>query len=74
MHQVIMTMHCTSEIDMANTVVPNDILDFFTDAAWAVFSTYHTVLEASPGATIFGRDMLFEMPFLDDWNKIGNYR
>jgi hypothetical protein len=23
---------------------------------------------------IFGRDMLFDIPFLADWNKIGDYR
>eukprot|EP00804_Cyclotella_cryptica_P013793 CCRYP_016894-RA/>CCRYP_016894-RA protein AED:0.48 eAED:0.48 QI:0/0/0/1/0/0/2/0/67 len=33
MHQVIMTMICTAEIDMANTVVPSDIADFLMDAA-----------------------------------------
>jgi len=32
------------------------------------------VLEASPGAAIFGRDMPFDIPFLADWNKIGDYR
>jgi hypothetical protein len=29
--------------------------------------------ENSPGAAIFGRDILFEIPFLDDWPKIGEY-
>ena len=42
--------------------------------SWAIHSTYHTVLKASPGAEIFGRDMLFDIPFLADWNKIGDYR
>ena len=74
MHQVIMTMLRTTELDMANTVAPSDIADFLTDAAWAVRSTYHTVLKASPGAAIFGRDMLFDIPFLADWNKIGDHR
>ncbi len=74
MHQVIMTMLRTAELDMAATVVPSDISDFLMDAAWAVRSTYHTVLTASPGAAIFGRDMLFDIPFLADWNKIGDYR
>ena len=36
--------------------------------------TYHTVLKASPGAAIFGRDMLFDIPYIADWNKIGDYR
>ena len=59
---------------MANTVAPSDIDAFLTNAAWAIRSTYHTVLKASPGAAIFGRDMLFDIPFLADWNKIGDYR
>ena len=32
------------------------------------------MLKASPGAAIFGRDMLFNIPFLTDWNRIGDYR
>ncbi len=32
------------------------------------------VLKASPGVAIFGRDVLFDIPFLADWNKIGEYR
>jgi hypothetical protein len=35
---------------------------------------YHTVLKVSPGAAIFGRDMLFDILFIADWNKIGDYR
>jgi hypothetical protein len=41
---------------------------------WEIFSTYHTVLKASPGAAIFGRDILFEIPFVADWKQIGDYR
>ena len=59
---------------MANTVATSDINAFLTDAAWAICSTYHTVLKASPGAAIFGRDMLFDIPFLADWNNIGDCR
>jgi hypothetical protein len=40
----------------------------------AICSTYHTVLKASPGAAIFGRDMLFDIPFVADWHKIGEQR
>jgi hypothetical protein len=73
-HQVMTTMLHTTELDMANTVVTSDIDAFLTDAAWAIRSTYHTALKASPGAAIFGWDMLFEIPFLADWNKIGDHR
>ena len=69
-----MTMLHTAEIDMANSVAPSDIATFLTNAAWAIRSTYHTVLKASPGTAIFGRDMLFHIPYIADWNKIGDYR
>ncbi len=65
-----MTMLCTAKLDMADTVETSDIDAFLTNTAWAIHSTYHTVLKASPGAAIFGRDMLFDIPFLADWNKI----
>jgi hypothetical protein len=64
----------TSELDMAKTVKPSDIHVFLSDAAWAVRSTYHTVLKASPGAAIFGQDMLFGILFIADWQKIGEHR
>ena len=69
-----MAMLRTADIDMADTITESDIADFLTDAAWAVRSTYHTVLKTSPGAAIFGRDMLFDVPFLADWSKIGEHR
>ncbi len=68
-----MSMLRTAEIDMANSVAPSDIATFLTNVAWAICSTYHMVLKASPGAAIFGRDMLFKIPYIADWNKIGDY-
>ncbi len=64
----------TSELNMAKMVKASDIDVFLSDAAWAVYSTYHTVLKASPGAAIFGLDMLFDIPFIADWQKIGEHR
>ena len=69
-----MTMLRTAEIDMAETGAPSDIDTFLTNASWAIRSTYHTVLTASPGAAIFGRNMLFDIPYIADWNKIGEHR
>jgi hypothetical protein len=54
----------TSELNMAESVKASDIDIFLSDAAWAICSTNHTVLKASPGAAIFGRDMLFDIPFI----------
>jgi hypothetical protein len=67
-------MLCTAEIDMADSVTPNDVNVFLDNVSWAICSTYHTVLKASPGAAIFGQDMLFKIPFTVDWNKIGERR
>jgi hypothetical protein len=64
----------TAEIDMAKSVTPNDVDIFLDNAAWAICSTYHTVLKASQGVAIFGQDMLFNIPFVADWHKIGEYR
>ena len=71
-HMIMWMLH-TAEIDVAVIVSESDIADFLTNAAWAVRSTYHTVLKASPSAAIFGRDMLFDIPFIADWNKVGDY-
>jgi hypothetical protein len=73
-HQVLGTMMRTSELDMADSVEPADIDTFIDNAAWAICSTYYIVLKASPGAGIFGRDMLFNIPFVADWKQIGDYR
>ncbi len=65
-------MLCTAELDMADSVTPDGVDVFLDNAAWVIRSTYHTVLKTSPGAAIFGRDMLFDIPFIADWRKIGD--
>ncbi len=59
---------------MADSVTPNDVDVILDNAAWAIRSTYHTVLKTSPGAAIFGQDMLFDILFMADWCKIGKRR
>jgi hypothetical protein len=61
----------TAELDMADSVTPNNVDVFRDNAAWAICSIYHMVLKASPGTAIFGHDMLFNIPFVADWHKIG---
>jgi hypothetical protein len=73
-HGVTTNMLRTRELDMADSIHEDDVSDFLDDVAWAVRSTYHTTLKASPGAAIFGRDMLFDIPFVADWYKIGEHR
>jgi hypothetical protein len=64
----------TAELDTAGLVKVSDINIFLPDAVWAICSTHNTVLKASPGAAIFGQDMLFDTPFVADWKKIGEHR
>ena len=59
---------------MADSVTPRDIDTILTNVSWAICSTYHTVIKASPGAAFFGRDMFFNIPYIADWKKIGDYR
>jgi hypothetical protein len=65
-HQVLGQMLRTAEYDMADSVTPDDANVFLDNATWAIRSTYHMVLKASPGAAIFGQDMLFNIPFVAD--------
>ena len=74
LHQVLAQMLCTSELNMAKTITPDDVDVFLDNVAWAICSTHHTVLKASPGAAIFGCKMLFDIPFIANWKKIGDYR
>jgi transposase InsO family protein len=53
-HQVLGQMLCTAELNMADSFTPNDVDVFLDNAAWAIHSTYHMVLKASPGTAIFG--------------------
>ena len=62
-------MLCTAELDMADSVTPDDVNVLLDNVAWAIHSTYNTVLKASPGAAIFGRDMLFDVLFVADWAR-----
>ncbi len=50
--QVLGQLLHTAELDMADSVTPNDVDVFLDNAAWAIHSTYHTVLKASPGAAV----------------------
>ncbi len=73
-HHAIGQMLHMAELDMANSVTPNDVDVFLDNAAWAIRSTYHTVLKPSPGSAIFGQYMVFDILFMADWRKIGERR
>jgi hypothetical protein len=73
-HQVLGQMLRTAELDLPDSFTPDAVNVFLDNVAWAICSTYHMVLKASPGAAIFRQDMLFDIPFMADWCKIGELR
>ena len=73
-HAVFGDMLRASQLDLAETINNETIDDFISNAAWAIRSTHHTVLKTLPGAAIFGRDMLFDIPYIADWSTIGRRR
>jgi hypothetical protein len=48
LYQVLGQMLRTAELNMAETVTPDDVDVFLDNTAWAIHFTYHTVLKASP--------------------------
>ena len=43
---------------------------FLTATAYAIRSTYHTTLKATPGQLVFGRDMILPVLFKANWASI----
>ena len=63
-HAVCSNMLSTSGFDMQDTCTPKMIDGIVAYIGWAIHASYHTLLGSSPGAAIFGRDMLFDIPYL----------
>jgi hypothetical protein len=43
-----------------------------SSAAYAICSTFHTTLKATPGKLVFGRDMVLPLTFMADWGQLSN--
>ena len=44
--------------------------ELLASVAWAIDSTHHTTLQATPGQLVFGRDMPLNLKFVADWEAI----
>jgi hypothetical protein len=71
-HQVVHNMMRTQ--DLKNQVF--DYIDpwgeILANIAWAIRSSHHSTLNATPAQLVFGRDMLFNITHLVDWKSISN--
>ena len=71
-HQVINNMIRCFDLNHLDLDPNNPFGDIVARIGWAVRSTYHTTLQATPGQLVFGRDMLFDIDFTADWHQIYN--
>ena len=73
-HQTLGNMLRTMELEnvIFDTVDPwSGIL---ANCAWAIRSTAHSIMEATPAQLVFRRDMLFDLPFKVKWRDIKKKR
>jgi hypothetical protein len=69
-HQVLGDMLRTFELEDRDLDAKDPFGSFLSAAAYAIRSTYHTVLVASPAELEFGRHMLLPVKFTADWQAI----
>jgi hypothetical protein len=69
-HQVLGNALRTFELEKRELDTINPFEPFLTATAYAVRSTYHTTLQATPGQLIFGRDMILPTEFKANWAAI----
>ena len=68
-HQTLGNMLRTYELENYDFDRDDPWTDILASCAWAIRSTVHTVLDATPAQLVFGRDMIFDLAFTRDWEK-----
>jgi hypothetical protein len=69
-HQVVGNSLRTFQLETATLNDEDPWTPYLASVAWAVRSTYHTILSATPGQLVFGRDMVLPIQFQADWARI----
>ena len=69
-HQVVDDMLRTQDLKQHTFDSIDPWGPILNEAAWAICSTYHTTNRASPGQLVYGRDMLFNIPYQPNWKDI----
>jgi transposase InsO family protein len=73
-HQVLGDALRTFELEQRELDEHEPWRPFLSAAAFAIRSTYHTTLEATPAQLTFGRDMLLPIRFEADWARLKQQR
>ena len=74
MHQVIGDALRTFELEERDSDKDDPFGPFLAAASWAMQSTCHAMLEASPGQLAFGQDVLMGIKFNADWARIAQQK
>jgi hypothetical protein len=69
-HQVMVNMLRAFELEDRELDTDDPLDEFLQACAFAIMSTLHTTLQASPGQLVFGRDMIHEIRFEANWDRI----
>ena len=69
-HQVVGDMLRSKDLENYDFQNENPWADILSSVAWAIRSTVHTTLDATPGQLVFGRDMIFQDTFKANWQAI----
>ena len=69
-HQVLGNMLRTKDLQTHEFDDMDPWSELLASVAWAIRSTHHTTLQATPGQLVFGRDMLLNVKFIADWEAI----
>ena len=70
-HKVVNDMLRSFDLENENLEEDNPFDYFLQSTAWAIRSTYHRTLQATPCQLVFGRDlMIHNIAFKENWNRI----
>jgi hypothetical protein len=69
-HQVMGNMVRYFELEDRQLDQDDPWKEFLLACAFAIGSTFHTTLQASPGQIVFGRDMIHDIGFEENWDRI----
>jgi transposase InsO family protein len=69
-HQVLRDSVATFELSKQELPEVNPFDSFCASASWAIRSSFHSTLQATPGQLVFGRDMLLDLKFKANWADI----
>ena len=69
-HQVIANMIRTFNVPELDINLQDPWSEIINAVAWAIRSSYNTGIDATPGELVFGRDMIYNIPYVPNWSLI----